>query len=71
MELASQRNVLRAQRENLLMNQSSAQTTLDYLQKQKEDTTVYYAVGRMYEQRELRFFVQGLYLVFSRPNLTF
>jgi chaperonin cofactor prefoldin len=47
MELQSQRAALKGQQASLTSDHTSAETTLRYLQEQKEDAVVYYAVGRM------------------------
>lgn len=48
MEIQNQRAQLKSQQATMSMDHSSAEQTLRYLQEQKEDAVVYYAVGRMY-----------------------
>lgn len=48
MEIQNQKAQLKAQHATMSMDHSSAEQTLRYLQDQKEDAVVYYAVGRMY-----------------------
>lgn len=47
MELQSQRAQLKAHHAALSKDHSSAEQTLRYLQEQKDEAVVYYAVGRM------------------------
>lgn len=48
MEIQNQRAQLKSQQATMSMDHSSAEQTLRYLQEQKEEAVVYYAVGRMY-----------------------
>lgn len=48
MEIQNQKAQLKAQHASLSMDHSSAEQTLRYLQDQKEEAVVFYAVGRMY-----------------------
>jgi hypothetical protein len=48
MDIQSKKAALKGQQATLAMDHSSAETTLRYLQEQKEEAVVFYAVGRMY-----------------------
>ena len=48
MDIQSKKAALKGQHASITMDLSSAETTLSYLQQQKDETVVYYAVGRLY-----------------------
>lgn len=55
-ELQNQKMQLRAQHQALTMDHTAAETTLRYLQEQKDDANVYYSLGRMYVLFRIRVF---------------
>jgi len=46
-DIQSKKAALKSQEASMGMDRSSAETTLRYLQDQKDESVVYYAVGRM------------------------
>jgi chaperonin cofactor prefoldin len=54
MDIQSKKAALKGQHASITMDLSSAETTLSYLQQQKDETVVYYAVGRLFVKHSMK-----------------